>query len=107
MLQKPEPAIIVIFGITGDLAKRKLLPALYHLFKDGLLDERTVILGVTRREVSKDDLLVEVELCVNEIDKVCDPEGIRKIYNALRMQQMDLTDDAAYQELRQLLDGIE
>ncbi len=107
MLQKPDPAIIVIFGITGDLAKRKLLPALYHLFKDGLLDERTVILGITRREVGKDDLLAEVELCVNEIDQVCDPEGIRKINTALRMHQMDLTNDAAYQDLRKLLDGIE
>lgn len=32
-----EPAIIVVFGVTGDLAQRYLLPALYHLFKDNLL----------------------------------------------------------------------
>ena len=40
-----EPTIIVIFGITGDLAQRKLLPALYHLVKDGLLHEKTILVG--------------------------------------------------------------
>ena len=33
----PEPAIMVIFGASGDLTKRKLLPALYHLEQNGLL----------------------------------------------------------------------
>ncbi len=107
MLPKPEPALIVIFGITGDLAQRKLLPALYHLLKDGLLDERTVILGVTRREVSADELLQNVELCVNEVDQVCDPVGIRKIHKALRMHQMSLVDDAEYGALLQKLNAIE
>ncbi|HEX8349517.1 MAG TPA: hypothetical protein VF598_06135, partial [Hymenobacter sp.] len=44
---KIKPSIIVLFGITGDLAQRKLLPALYHLFKDGLIHEDSVILGIT------------------------------------------------------------
>ncbi|HSH56237.1 MAG TPA: glucose-6-phosphate dehydrogenase [Candidatus Limnocylindrales bacterium] len=106
-LEIPQPAIIVIFGITGDLAQRKLLPALYHLLKDGLLDERTVIVGISRRDVSADQLLEKVELCVNEIDKVCDPEGIRKIRSALRMHHMSLVNDTEYAELKRQLDAIE
>ena len=35
----PEPCIVVIFGASGDLTKRKLLPALYHLEQAGLLDD--------------------------------------------------------------------
>lgn len=103
----PEPAIIVIFGITGDLAQRKLLPALYHLLKDDLLDEHTVILGITRRAVTAEELLGQVELCVNEVDNVCDPIGLEKVHKALRMHQMSLVDGDEYDELLKLLNDIE
>jgi glucose-6-phosphate 1-dehydrogenase len=43
-----EPATFVIFGGAGDLAHRKLLPALYNLYLDGLLPPRTAIVGVGR-----------------------------------------------------------
>jgi glucose-6-phosphate 1-dehydrogenase len=45
---------IVIFGGAGDLAHRKLLPALYNLFVDGLLEPRVAIVGVGRKEMSDD-----------------------------------------------------
>jgi glucose-6-phosphate 1-dehydrogenase len=45
----PEPGILVIFGASGDLTKRKLLPALYHLFQAGLLPKQFAIVGVARR----------------------------------------------------------
>ena len=45
-----EPATIVIFGGAGDLAHRKLLPALYNLSLDGLLPPRFAIVGVGRRD---------------------------------------------------------
>ena len=45
----PEPAILVIFGASGDLTKRKLLPALYHLRQNKLLPKQFSIVGVARR----------------------------------------------------------
>jgi len=42
---KPDPYIIVVFGATGDLAKRKLLPGLHHLFRAGLLPDEFRIVG--------------------------------------------------------------
>jgi glucose-6-phosphate 1-dehydrogenase len=42
---RPDPHVIVLFGATGDLAKRKLLPGLYHLFVAGLLPEKFRIIG--------------------------------------------------------------
>jgi glucose-6-phosphate 1-dehydrogenase len=45
----PEPVIMVIFGASGDLTKRKLLPALFHLEEVGLLPKDFVIVGVARR----------------------------------------------------------
>src|ERR1039457_5797283 len=45
----PGPGILVIFGASGDLTKRKLLPALFHLEQAGLLPEKFAIVGVARR----------------------------------------------------------
>jgi len=101
------PAILVIFGITGDLAQRKLLPALYHLLKDGLLHEHTRIVGITRQDMSVDTLLGKTELCVLEADNVCDPAVIQLMREKLSMFKMDLEDPKEYQGLRTYLNGIE
>lgn len=102
-----EPAIIVIFGITGDLAQRKLLPALYHLLKDDLLHEDTEIVGVTRRDTSTDELLNKTELCVIEADNVCDPAVLKLMKQRLRMHKMDLTNGEDYEQLYTYLNSIE
>ena len=54
MATKPEPAMIVIFGASGDLARRKLGPALHSLACDGLLPEQTQIIGVARSSLSNE-----------------------------------------------------
>jgi glucose-6-phosphate 1-dehydrogenase len=52
----PVPATtLVIFGATGDLSRRKLLPALYNLAHEGALPERFNLIGVSRRDQSDDD----------------------------------------------------
>ncbi|AFL87319.1 glucose-6-phosphate 1-dehydrogenase [Terriglobus roseus DSM 18391] len=48
----PEPCIVVIFGASGDLTKRKLLPALYHLEQSNLLPTDFAVVGVARRDLS-------------------------------------------------------
>ena len=48
-----EPAAIVIFGASGDLTKRKLLPALYRMVKDGSLPEKFTVIGVARTPSTK------------------------------------------------------
>lgn len=102
-----DPAIIVIFGITGDLAQRYVLPSLYHLVKDGLLHEKTEIIGVSRGETSTEELFQKVELCVNEIDKVCDPDALKAMHERTSMIQMNLDDPAAYDALLEKLNSIE
>ncbi len=49
----PEPLVIVIFGASGDLTKKKLLPALFHLEESGLLPEKFAVVGVARRDLFK------------------------------------------------------
>src|SRR6266853_2985068 len=49
----PEPCIFVVFGASGDLTKRKLLPAIFHLKQAGLLPEEFAVVGVARRDLSE------------------------------------------------------
>jgi glucose-6-phosphate 1-dehydrogenase len=50
----PEPGILVIFGASGDLTKRKLLPALFHLRQNDLLPKKFAIVGVARRPLGNE-----------------------------------------------------
>lgn len=99
--------VLVIFGITGDLSKRKLLPALYHLLSQGQLPEDTTILGISRRPLSSDELLEQVELCVLEKDNVCDPEGLRRMQAALQSVQLDPSAPDDFARLQQVLDSLD
>jgi glucose-6-phosphate 1-dehydrogenase len=102
-----EPTIIVIFGITGDLSKRYLLPALYHLFKDKLLHEQTRVVGLTRRDMSAGDLFGQVELCINEVDNTCDPEALRVMRERTELMQFDPNEAGDYPKLLERLNSTE
>ena len=74
---RPAPHIIVLFGATGDLAKRKLLPGLYHLFVAGLLPEKFAVIGTSPPEfaVSEDDFRKHAR-------SACDEFGVAKPFGA-------------------------
>ncbi len=102
-----EPAIIVIFGITGDLSKRYLLPSLYYLIKSGLLNEKTQILGITRSETTTEELFSRVDLAGPNSDDPTDEVAAQNIRNRTTMIKMDLNDSAAYGAMLQKLNEIE
>lgn len=105
--QDVEPTILVIFGITGDLAKRYLLPSLYHLVAHDMLHEQTEIIGITRGDMTLDELLSRIELCVNEVDGLCDPIAVKKLYNKLHLRHMDVTKPDEYDGLLDELNKLE
>jgi len=100
-----EPAIIVIFGITGDLSQRYLLPSLYHLIKDGLLAEPTEIVGITRGTTTTQELYTKDTL--TEEGEEADPAAVQRMHDHTTMVQMDLDDPAAYQALLKKLNDME
>jgi glucose-6-phosphate 1-dehydrogenase len=51
------PFVLTVFGATGDLARRKLLPASFHRDFDGQLPEAAIILGAARRPMSRDEFV--------------------------------------------------
>jgi glucose-6-phosphate 1-dehydrogenase len=53
--QVPEDQVIVLFGATGDLARRKLLPGMFHLAQVGLMPQRFQIIGTARSEIETDE----------------------------------------------------
>ena len=64
--QPAPPCVFVLFGATGDLAGRKIAPALYNLHLEGLLSENTTILGVARRPRSDEQFRSEMLKAVTE-----------------------------------------
>jgi glucose-6-phosphate 1-dehydrogenase len=90
----PEPGIMVIFGASGDLTKRKLLPALFHLEQAGLLPQEFAIVGVARRPLGdefSDDMrngIVEFSK-VEKTDAKLDEFAKKISYYPLKFDEVD------------------
>src|SRR4051812_39458574 len=64
-----HPTTMVIFGATGDLAKRKLLPAIYNLAHEGALPERFNLIGVSRGEMSDEEFQETARESISEFSR--------------------------------------
>lgn len=69
-----NPTILVIFGITGDLAHRKLLPALFDLFRRNLLPPFFTIVGFSRREMSREELEGDIAPALQKVPRATGEE---------------------------------
>src|SRR4051812_4694892 len=65
----PDPCILVIFGASGDLTKRKLFPALYSLAYRRLLPEKFAVVGIARTEESDDDFRDRMKEAVQQFGR--------------------------------------
>ncbi|HUD11530.1 MAG TPA: glucose-6-phosphate dehydrogenase [Candidatus Saccharimonadia bacterium] len=99
--------LLVIFGITGDLARRYLLPALYHLSSDGLLPEHFEVIGITRRGTTVENLLANIKTEITNHEDSCSDQALQKLGASIRIVKMDMTDVAEYRALKKTLDAIE
>jgi len=96
---------IIIFGGHGDLALRKLMPALYHLCLDGYLSGDTRIISVSRDEVSHEQHidLIANKLKINLKEKDFDETFFNSFKENLHYVKINLTDTSTYQGLASLL----
>jgi glucose-6-phosphate 1-dehydrogenase len=108
--RRAEPFTAVIFGASGDLTARKLIPALFNLSCDGHLPPRFAVLGVARREKSDDDFRREMAAGLGAHSRTkADGEAgeganfIRRLF----YHRLDLDDGAAYAGLARRLAEIE
>lgn len=100
-----QPMTLIIFGITGDLAQRKLLPALYHLMAAEELPERMKIIGVSRRDVSLEETYKQLRTFVN-IENY-DESIEQRLIDFTEMRQMDLSNTDDYHTLLVRIKEIE
>jgi glucose-6-phosphate 1-dehydrogenase len=105
----PEPCTIVLFGASGDLTRRKLLPALYHLASDGLLPAKAAVVGFARRAKSDADFRAEMLEAVEKRARsfAGADELWRSFSESLFYHQGSFTEAADYQSLREHLRRLE
>ncbi|MGE5594193.1 MAG: glucose-6-phosphate dehydrogenase [Betaproteobacteria bacterium] len=97
---------LVIFGATGDLSRRKLFPALYSLFSDGLLPRHFAVVAVGRRALSQADFEGILRQSVRERENP-DAAAWERFAGLFRYHRAVLEDpEAGYRELRELLEGL-
>ena len=102
-MYKPESHIIIIFGASGDLTYRKLIPALYHLEEKMLMPDNYIILGIGRTHMSKDEFRNKMnEGVLTFTGKSASDRFIRK----MDYFSLDYNDSSAYLELTQKIDQI-
>ncbi len=102
------PTTLVIFGATGDLARRKLLPALYNLAHEGALPERFHLVGVARREKENEDYRAECERAIRQFSRrVPDEDVLKRLLEHAKYVQGTFDDERVYAKLEKTLDRFE
>ncbi len=100
-----DSSVMVIFGATGDLAKRKLLPALYNLNADGLLPERFAVIGLGREAMTTDEYRRKVIADLREFATAgTNPRQCEWLESRLTYLPADFADPATYERLVAALD---
>lgn len=104
---KEQPkSIIVIFGATGDLAKRKLYPSLYQLYQKGHISEQFAVVGIGRREWSDETLRDQVrESIKNEASD--EDSKIEEFCSQFYYKALNVTSKQSYEELKDMLSQLD
>jgi glucose-6-phosphate 1-dehydrogenase len=105
----PDPSVLVLFGATGDLAHRKVIPALYHLWRTNLLPHDFVVLAVGRRDYDEGKLREEFRASLEQYSRVLplDEAAWRSFADRIRYQKLDFANPADFDGLVTVLDGID
>ena len=104
-----ESCILVIFGATGDLTARKLIPALYNLARDGQLPAHFACVGFARRPKSHDEFREEMLAAINQFSrsKPVDQNFWKSIREQLFYVQSEFDEDDGYEKLNEFLKQLD
>ncbi|MQY12381.1 Glucose-6-phosphate 1-dehydrogenase 2 [Streptomyces sp. RB5] len=102
------PSGLVIFGVTGDLSRKKLMPAVYDLANRGLLPPGFSLVGFARREWADEDFAQVVHDAVKEHARTPFREEVwQQLSEGFRFVQGDFDDDVAFDRLRQTIEALD
>jgi glucose-6-phosphate 1-dehydrogenase len=104
----PEPCALVVFGITGDLARKKLLPAIYDLANRGLLPTNFALLGFARRDWADQDFAELSRDAAREHARTPWREEVwEQLAGSVKFVQGSFDDDNAFDQLAETLGELE
>ncbi len=105
----PDPAAFVLFGATGDLAHRKVVPALYQLWRTNLLPHEFAIVGVGRRDVADDAFRADLRASLDQFGRVqpVDTAAWESFAERISYHRGDFADPDTYDRLATRLDALD
>ena len=103
-MRKIDNHIFVIFGASGDLSRRKIIPSLYSLYILNLLPEKFTVLGVSRSEFNDDGFRKKMKPAVLEFKDVDDSGRIDEFMNKIHYLHFQYDDISSYISLKQQLE---
>lgn len=100
-----DPCILVIFGATGDLTARKLVPAIYNLKREGQLPANFACVGFARRDKTHETFRTEMKDAINKFSRVkpIEEEVWSHFQNQFFYHNSEFDDPAGYQKLKNFL----
>ena len=106
--RRPDPCILVIFGASGDLTTKKLMPALYSLQARHLLPEKFGILGAARTEESDDEFRERMKQAVKDHGRDEFKQDVwDELAQGMRYSTLDFADDSGEDKLRDTLNALD
>ncbi len=105
----PDPAAFVLFGATGDLAHRKVVPALYQLWRTNLLPHEFAIVAVGRRPYTDDAFRAELRASLEQFSRVLpiETQVWESFAERIAYHRGDFADPALYEGLARRLDDLD
>jgi glucose-6-phosphate 1-dehydrogenase len=105
---KPDPCCFVIFGVSGDLAHRLVIPALYNLSVTNLLPEKFCVVGVARRGMSSGELTDSLMKGLRQFaTRAVDDTIAKRLLECVTSIEADPSDPASFDAMCDRLDGLE
>src|SRR6476660_620467 len=97
----PDPAVVVLFGATGDLAHRKVLPAMYQLWRTNLLPHEFVVLAIGRRDSDDESFRAEIHASLEQFSRVLplDEAAWKSFSHRVRYLRLDFADAEGFDKL--------
>ncbi len=106
--RKPDPCSFVIFGVTGDLTHRLVLPSLYNLEATGLLPDQFCVVGVARKGMSNDDLRDSLMKGLRQFaTRPVDVAVAKRLLECVNSIEADPKDPASFDAMRERLEKVE
>jgi glucose-6-phosphate 1-dehydrogenase len=105
----PDPSCVVLFGATGDLAHRKVLPALYHLWRSDLLPHEFRVLAIGRRQFDDETFRSDIRKSLEKYSRLLplDEEAWRSFKDRISYVRLDFEESLGFDGLAASLDEID